>query len=192
MSSNTYVHENSIGLKGMSLPKTRNRLNDLLKGLCVLVYFLIVLGGLVRNLGAGLSCPDWPLCMGKFIPPFEIRVYAEYFHRLAALLVSLITVTLVIYIWKNPEVRKVHGRLATIAFLLLLSQVILGGLTVLKLLQSEIVTLHLATGTMFFAIVLLMAVRQRRLLATADFFSPEKTKKRQPPSTLWNYAFVAL
>ena len=28
-------------------------------------YLLIVLGGLVRATGAGLACPDWPLCHGR-------------------------------------------------------------------------------------------------------------------------------
>ncbi len=128
-----------------------------------LIFFLIVVGGLVRNLGAGLSCPDWPLCQGEIIPQFDLRVFAEYFHRLFAAAVSTLTLVLSVVIFIKPEFRSKLGRPALLALGLLFSQVILGGLTVLKLLQSEIVTLHLATGTLFFGTVLYMALKSKTL-----------------------------
>src|SRR6266550_1292020 len=39
----------------------------------VATYALVVLGGGVRVSGSGLSCPDWPLCHGRLLPPLDLR-----------------------------------------------------------------------------------------------------------------------
>ena len=55
------------------------------------------IGGVVRITESGLGCPDWPLCHGRIIPPFDAATLIEYSHRLMASVVGLLVLaTLVV------------------------------------------------------------------------------------------------
>lgn len=123
-------------------------LKNFLKVLIFLTFILISLGGAVRAMNAGLACPDWPLCFGKVIPDFQVQVYYEFIHRALAGFVALLTFGLAIYFFKNNFSKKVKNTILFGIFILI-AQIILGGLTVLKLLHFSVVTAHLAFGMAF-------------------------------------------
>lgn len=121
------------------------------KVLCFAVLALIALGGSVRAMNAGLACPDWPLCFGDVIPDYHPQVYFEFIHRALAGLVALAILGMNIVLIRNSQVAKSTKVLCWLTFVLLLVQIVMGGLTVLLQLHSKVVTLHLALGTGLFA-----------------------------------------
>ncbi len=125
----------------------------------VAAYGTIVFGGIVRSEGAGLACPDWPLCHGSLVPDLSDPLIAlEYTHRLVAATTSLFLVlTMVLaWLWFRADLRVVL--LSTMSVALLVSQVALGALTITSSLDKLIVTAHLAIGTATFATALALAI----------------------------------
>jgi heme A synthase len=125
------------------------------------VVFLIALGGSVRVMNAGLACPDWPLCFGDFIPDYHPQVYLEFLHRVLAGFIALVTTFLSIYLMRKPLVPMSVKVLGGLSILLLIAQVVLGGLTVLWQLHSKVVAAHLGLATAFFAMILWMYLTLR-------------------------------
>ena len=128
-----------------------------------LTWILVVFGALVRAKGAGLSCPDWPLCFGEWIPRLDFGVMLEWGHRTLAGFIGLSLVALLLWARSLPRARKVLGWLSPFSIVLLLVQAGLGGLTVLELLASWTVTLHLLCGNLFCLTLLWMTLRLRTL-----------------------------
>lgn len=124
-----------------------------LKSLVAEVFFLIAFGAAVRAMNSGLACPDWPLCFGEFIPDYHPQVYFEFIHRVLAGVIGIVTVGLNVWlIFKSQAPRRVKA-LGAASVLLLLTQIVFGGLTVLLKLQAGVVAAHLAMGTGFFAVL---------------------------------------
>lgn len=139
---------------------------------------LIALGGFVRATGAGLSCPDWPLCYGRAVPDYMVPgVMQEVGHRYLAGIVTLLTIFLAVktYLYRNKYPR-LWQTLRT-ALLVLLIQILLGGLTIFLKLNPFIVTSHLATGTLFFQIFALITLEK---ISIAEIDDPKilKLKRR--------------
>ena len=135
------------------------------------VFFLVTLGGVVRVTESGLGCPDWPLCHGRLIPPLDFNTLIEYSHRLAASLTStLIVATTALAWWRYRHQPRIVWPVTT-ALALLGVEVVLGGVTVLTELPPTIVTIHLATAEIIFALLLVALVgawQQPRFQAPAS------------------------
>ena len=106
--------------------------------LCIVVaatcLLLLVTGGLVTGLEAGLAVPDWPNTYGSFMFLYPLSrmtggVYYEHTHRLYGTLVGLAVVVLTLYLWRADRRRWIHG-LSLLALFMVVVQGILGGLRV--------------------------------------------------------------
>src|SRR5512139_2699480 len=73
-------------------PDQAGFLRSLLLATSIMVFLLIVLGGIVRVTESGGTCPDWPTCFGQFIPPVGTNALLDYSHRLVTLLAGVLLV----------------------------------------------------------------------------------------------------
>lgn len=118
---------------------------------------LIVAGGLVTSTGSGLAVPDWPLSYGRLMPPMVGGIFYEHGHRMIASFVGFLTVILAIWLWRR-ESRSWVKTLGFIALGAVITQGILGGLTVLFLLPTAISVSHATLAQTFFCITIVLAV----------------------------------
>jgi heme a synthase len=140
---------------------------------------LIFIGGLVTSTGSALAVPDWPLAFGHLIPKLVGGVRFEYGHRVAAGIVSILTLGLAVWT-ARAEPRRSVRRLAVAAFGLVIFQAVLGGVTVLLELPLAIAVAHAATAQVFFCLIvaITMAMNPR-------FVVPSPALARHPlPTTL--------
>jgi heme A synthase len=156
--------------------------------LVALTVFLMVFGSTVRVHGAGLSCPDWPLCFGVLVPELNFQVSLEWGHRVVAGFVSLGFFALGGWAWwRGVWAASARFRaLWTLAALALATQVVLGGLTVLQLLAEWTVASHLVTGNTLGALLLALALTLR------DLASESSTQVESSPVAAPSGASVAL
>jgi len=120
-------------------------------------FILMAIGSATRVMDAGLACPDWPLCYGQVVPSqqMNLQVFLEWFHRLDAALIGLTTMGLVgLSIWFRRELPRWLPWASLFAFVLVVIQGLLGGLTVTELLRFDIVTAHLGTALLFFCLLI--------------------------------------
>jgi protoheme IX farnesyltransferase len=140
---------------------------------------LAVLGSWVRINGAGLTCPDWPLCHGALIPALDGGVILEWSHRLVALLESFLVAGTLVAAWRErARIAAIRPAVAFVAGIFVI-QVLLGAATV-RLGNSPLsVALHWGTAMLFLAgLVALVALASIRP-------APGAIRLRDDPMTIW-------
>jgi cytochrome c oxidase assembly protein subunit 15 len=130
-----------------------------------LVFVQLILGALMRHTGAGLAIPDFPLALGRVIPPLLSQgVLIHFLHRLGALLVAIAVV------WTVARVLNAFGhetqlrRPALGLLALLVLQLTLGALTIWTQRAVTPMTAHVAVGAAVLATSVMLALRTTRLV----------------------------
>ena len=118
-------------------------------------FILLIWGNLVAGMQAGLACPDWPLCQGKFVPPLRIDIWMEFMHRVLAALGALL-----LFFLARRRLSVYQGMqkaIPIVALGLIAVEIALGGIVVLLALPVQLTTLHFVIGLAVFLMVLYMA-----------------------------------
>jgi cytochrome c oxidase assembly protein subunit 15 len=123
---------------------------------------LIFAGGLVTSTGSGLSVPDWPNTYGWFMWSFPISkmvggIFYEHLHRLIASTVGVLIVVLAVWLWK-AEPRAWVRKLGYVALAAVITQGVLGGITVLWYLPDAISIAHASLAQIVFCLTSTIAL----------------------------------
>ena len=137
----------------------------------ILVFFIIIVGGLTRLTNSGLSITEWELFKGilpplnentwilyfdeyKIIPQykllnfnmsldeFKVIFYWEYFHRIIARLIGLFFLIPLIYFYITKKIKKKYMGISYIIFFLIVLQGIIGWYMVKSGLVNDITVSH--------------------------------------------------
>lgn len=150
------------------------------------VYFVILVGGIVRASGAGMGCPDWPTCFGQWVPPTDesqlpvnyheiyaqrgyentqfnpVKTWTEYTNRLVG-----VTIGVLIFLtaWSSRIYLKTDKSifyLAVSVFLLVGFQGWLGSSVVASNLKPLMITLHMLLALFIVALLIYTIARSQR------------------------------
>jgi cytochrome c oxidase assembly protein subunit 15 len=123
---------------------------------------LIFAGGLVTSTGSGLAVPDWPNSYGWFMFTFPLEnmvggIFYEHGHRLIASTVGFLILVMAGVLWR-VEARVWVRQLGFIALAAVITQGILGGITVLWFLPAPISIAHASLAQLVFCITATIAL----------------------------------
>ena len=149
---------------GPSIPNAISRWPHRLAVALVCATFpLIWVGGLVTTEKAGMAVPDWPNTYGYnlFLYPWQTWIggpwdlFIEHGHRLLASAVGLLTIALVVTVWRCDT----RGWLRALSVLALVAVVVQGLLGGLRVIQDEVLLarVHGCFGPAFFALSVALA-----------------------------------
>lgn len=157
------------------------------------VYFVILVGGIVRASGAGMGCPDWPTCFGQWIPPTAesqlpenyqeiyaergykntqfnpVKTWTEYANRLVGVTIGFL---ILLTAWASRIYLKADKSIFYLSLTILFLtgfQGWLGSAVVASNLQPFMITLHMLLALFIVALLIYaIAKSQRPYLAQID------------------------
>ena len=133
----------------------------------VTALLAVTMGGVVRVTGSGLGCPDWPLCYGQVIPPWELTSWLEYLHRLSAAVAGAFTFLMVVSGFARYGTRGATMHLVLVSGVLIVIQAGFGAYTVLSELSPGVALIHTAIATSLVGVLAVIVAR------TTEPFRPQ-------------------
>lgn len=171
-------------------------LHRLAKALVVATLVLVGWGGTVTSTNSGLACGDhWPACFEvrraqageavrpTLMPRMEGGVLIEHGHRALATLIGMGAIGLVLLALRQRPADRGLRRAAYASLALVVTQGLLGALTVRMRLPAAVTTLHLSFSMAFAGSLVLVAFRSRPGLPTTP---------SDPVARGWSLATVLL
>jgi len=126
----------------------------------IYTYGVVYLGAYVRHTESYLACPDWPLCRGELIPELTTAVSIQLAHRGGAALLLLAILGLMIHAIRHyKETRRDIYTASILAFLLIMAQVLSGGVVVFTRLNIFATMFHSAVITCLFGVIAYLCVQ---------------------------------
>jgi cytochrome c oxidase assembly protein subunit 15 len=156
------AHEFAV-VTGSSLSLRPNRwLHRYARLLVAATLVLVAAGGMVTSTNSGLSVPDWPTTYGYSMFSFPLSrmvggIFYEHGHRLIATTVGILTIGLVVWLFR-AEPRRWVRRLGLAALGVVMLQGLLGGITVLLLLPDAVSISHAGLAQIFFCLTITLAL----------------------------------
>src|SRR3990172_8410625 len=122
--------------------------------IALLVFTQAVLGAYVRHSEAGLACPDFPKCLGYWVPPGLSGIVLTHFsHRSLAYIIFFAAVLLYGLSFINSELNYKRSKIL-ILILLIILQIIVGVSVIHSKLYFLTTAFHLAIAISILSIVL--------------------------------------
>lgn len=151
----------SVGVAARGDADELSRFRRLVNFTILATFALIVIGGVVRVSDSGLGCGaegsgthGWPLCEGGVLPADSAESVIEFSHRVAATVVTLLIALLAWRAYRRLRPHRAIVRGTVAAGVLVLAQAGLGGLTVEKGLEDELVAAHLGLAMLLLGLLI--------------------------------------
>ncbi len=135
------------------------------------VFLQLVVGAVMRHTKAGLAIPDFPLALGRVLPPLDTFPVAIHFaHRVIALAVAVLVAICAVRAFASGR-RGLEGVSLWLAALVT-TQIVLGAATVLSGKSVAIATAHVATGALLLGSTLAFGISALSVRRRADNVVP--------------------
>lgn len=158
----------------------------------VAVYFLILVGASVRATGAGMGCPDWPLCFGQVVPPMSeaqlppdwrvtyadrgydtapfdpVKTWTEYLNRLTGVVIGLLSIATAVASWRLRRIDPLIPIGAIGGLLMVCFNGWVGSQVVASNLRPVMISMHML-GAFFVQMFLILALVRARAQEASEF-----------------------